>query len=174
MVLLERSRWVGFNGIYLVRLGFKMWEILIFKWFLLLKIQINSNKPGFLEGKNDWGRGNPWTGPNGTGHTPVPYLFIVHDPTTHESPCPCHQDRIHLMKGSKIENLGWRNYVFVLWARFRTHPHFLSDLCHVVLKWSEAALWIPRNSCQLPFSQNHSHNHSCAISVVVHFSPLQT
>ncbi len=33
--------------IYLVRFGFKMWEILIFKWFLLLKIQINSKKPGF-------------------------------------------------------------------------------------------------------------------------------
>ncbi len=39
LVLLERSRWAGFNGIYLVRFGFRMWEILIFKWFLLLKIQ---------------------------------------------------------------------------------------------------------------------------------------
>jgi len=37
-----------FNGIYLVRFGFRMWEIiLIFKWFLLLKIHINSKKPGF-------------------------------------------------------------------------------------------------------------------------------
>jgi hypothetical protein len=51
LVLLERSWWAGFNGIYLVRFGFRMWEILIFKWFLPLKIQINSKKPGF-ERKN--------------------------------------------------------------------------------------------------------------------------
>jgi hypothetical protein len=49
LVLLERSWWAGFNGIYLVRFGFKMWEILIFKLFPLLKIQINSKKPGFGE-----------------------------------------------------------------------------------------------------------------------------
>jgi hypothetical protein len=47
LVLLKRSWWAGFNGIYLVRFGFKMWEILIFNWFLPLKIQINSKKPGF-------------------------------------------------------------------------------------------------------------------------------
>jgi len=47
LVLLERSWWAGFNGIYLVRFGFRMWELLIFKWLLLLKIQINSQKPGF-------------------------------------------------------------------------------------------------------------------------------
>ncbi len=47
LVLLERSWWAGFNGIYLVRFGFRMWEILILKWFLLLKIQIKSKKPGF-------------------------------------------------------------------------------------------------------------------------------
>jgi hypothetical protein len=41
LVLLERSWWAGVNGIYLVRFGFRMWEILICKWFLLLK---NSNK----------------------------------------------------------------------------------------------------------------------------------
>jgi hypothetical protein len=29
-VLLGRSWWVGFDGIYLVRFGFRMWEILIF------------------------------------------------------------------------------------------------------------------------------------------------
>jgi hypothetical protein len=51
LVLLERSWWAGFNGIYLVRFGFRMWEILIFKWFLLLKIQINSKRLGF-ERKN--------------------------------------------------------------------------------------------------------------------------
>jgi hypothetical protein len=42
LVLLERSWWAGFNGIYLVRFGFRMWEILILKWFSPLKIQINS------------------------------------------------------------------------------------------------------------------------------------
>jgi hypothetical protein len=47
LVLLEGSWWAGFNGIYLLRFEFRMWEILIFKWFLLLKIQINSRKPGF-------------------------------------------------------------------------------------------------------------------------------
>jgi hypothetical protein len=40
LVLLERSGWAGFNGIYLVRFEFRMSEILILKWFLLL----NSNK----------------------------------------------------------------------------------------------------------------------------------
>jgi hypothetical protein len=32
-ILLERSWWAGFNGIYLVRFGFRRQEILIFKWF---------------------------------------------------------------------------------------------------------------------------------------------
>jgi hypothetical protein len=45
LVLLKRFWWA--DGIYLVRFGFKMWEILIFKWFLPLKIQINFKKPGF-------------------------------------------------------------------------------------------------------------------------------
>jgi hypothetical protein len=47
LVLLERTWWTGFNVIYLVRFGFRMWEMLNFKWFLLLKIQINPNIPGF-------------------------------------------------------------------------------------------------------------------------------
>ncbi len=47
LVVFERSWWAGFNGIYLVRFGFRLWQILILKWFLLLKIQINSKKPGF-------------------------------------------------------------------------------------------------------------------------------
>jgi hypothetical protein len=38
LVSLERSWWAGFNGIYLVRSRFRMWEILIFKWLLSLKI----------------------------------------------------------------------------------------------------------------------------------------
>jgi len=52
LVLLERSWWAGFNRIYLVRFGFRMWEILILKWFLPLKIQINSKKPGFGKEKS--------------------------------------------------------------------------------------------------------------------------
>jgi hypothetical protein len=47
LVLLERSWWAGFNGIYLVRFGFRMWERLTCKWILPLKIQITSKKPGF-------------------------------------------------------------------------------------------------------------------------------
>jgi hypothetical protein len=47
LVLLERFGWTRFNGIYLVRFGFRMREILILKWFLPLKIQINSQKLGF-------------------------------------------------------------------------------------------------------------------------------
>jgi hypothetical protein len=35
------------SRIYLVRFEFRMWEILIFKRFLPLKVQINSKKPGF-------------------------------------------------------------------------------------------------------------------------------
>jgi hypothetical protein len=52
LVLLERSWWAGFNGIYLVRFGFRMWEMLIFNWFVLLKIQINSKKTRFFGRKN--------------------------------------------------------------------------------------------------------------------------
>jgi hypothetical protein len=66
LVLLERSWWAGFNGIYLVRFGFRTWEILILKWFLPLKIQINS-KNQILEEKINWKRGTTWA--NGTGHT---------------------------------------------------------------------------------------------------------
>ncbi len=66
LVLLERSWWAGFKGIYLVRFGFRMWEILVLNWFLLLKIQRNP-KNQVLEGKISWGRRNTWE--NGTGHT---------------------------------------------------------------------------------------------------------
>jgi hypothetical protein len=69
VVLLERSWWAGFNGIYLVRFGFRMWQILNFKWFPTLKIQMNSKKPGFGR-KISWGCGNTWA--NDTGHTSIP------------------------------------------------------------------------------------------------------
>jgi hypothetical protein len=39
LVLLERSWWAGINGIYLVRFGFGMWEILILKWFRCWKFK---------------------------------------------------------------------------------------------------------------------------------------
>jgi hypothetical protein len=60
LVLLERSWWARFDGIYLVRFGLRMWEILIIKWFLSLKIQINFKKPGFERKKISWERGNTW------------------------------------------------------------------------------------------------------------------
>jgi hypothetical protein len=47
LVFLERSWWGRFNEIYLVKFGLRMWEILIFKWFMSLKIQINSKTLGF-------------------------------------------------------------------------------------------------------------------------------
>ncbi len=51
LALLERFWWARFNGIYLVRFGFKIWEILIFKWFLPLKIQISFKKTRFWKEK---------------------------------------------------------------------------------------------------------------------------
>jgi hypothetical protein len=59
LVLLERSWRARFCGIYLVRFGFRLWKILILKWIMLLKIQINSKKPGF-ERKNQLKFGNTW------------------------------------------------------------------------------------------------------------------
>ncbi len=59
LVFFERSWWTWFNGIYLIRFGFRMWEILIFKWFLPLKIQLNS-KNQVLEGKISWECGKTW------------------------------------------------------------------------------------------------------------------
>jgi hypothetical protein len=47
LVSLERSWWAQFNRIHLVIFGFRMCEILDFKGFMSLKIQINSKRPGF-------------------------------------------------------------------------------------------------------------------------------
>jgi len=74
MSWLERSWWPGFNEIYLVRFGFRMWEILILNWFLPLKIQINFKNPGF-ERKISWELGNTWA--NDTGHTSIFYMAIT-------------------------------------------------------------------------------------------------
>jgi hypothetical protein len=46
-MLVERSGGAGFSGIYFVRFGLRMGEILHFKRFLSLKIQINHKKSGF-------------------------------------------------------------------------------------------------------------------------------
>jgi hypothetical protein len=59
LVLLERSWWAGSNGIYLVRFGLRMWEILIFKWFLPPKFK-KIKKKQVLEGKISWECGNTW------------------------------------------------------------------------------------------------------------------
>jgi len=50
-VLLERSQEARFKGIYFVKFGLRMWEILNFKLFLSLKIQINHEKTGFWKEK---------------------------------------------------------------------------------------------------------------------------
>jgi hypothetical protein len=53
LVLLERSWRAGCNEIYLIRFGFRMWDLIsIVKWFLLLKIQINSQKTRFWKEKS--------------------------------------------------------------------------------------------------------------------------
>jgi len=70
--LLQKSWWVGFNGIYLVRYGFRMQEILILKWFLLLKIPKNQ----VLGGKISWGCGQVHTWANGTCHTSHYYIQV--------------------------------------------------------------------------------------------------
>jgi hypothetical protein len=62
-----KDRGAGFNGIYLVRFGFRMLEILTFKRFLQLKIQINSQKPGF--GRKNQLRTSSNLGQRYTGHT---------------------------------------------------------------------------------------------------------
>jgi hypothetical protein len=74
LVLLKRSWWAGFNRIYLVRFGFRMLEILTFKWFLPLKVQINS-KNQVLEGKISWNRGDTWA--NSAGHTSCNYSIKI-------------------------------------------------------------------------------------------------
>jgi hypothetical protein len=47
LMLLQRSWWAGFNGIYLVRFGFRMCQILILKWFCSWKLKWIPKKPGF-------------------------------------------------------------------------------------------------------------------------------
>jgi hypothetical protein len=52
LVWLERSWWAGFNGIYLVIFGFRMWEILILKWFSAAKNSNKFQKTRFLKEKS--------------------------------------------------------------------------------------------------------------------------
>jgi hypothetical protein len=63
----------------------------------------------------------------GLGPTAESTESIVHYPRTHETECRCHQNRIYVMKASNFQNLEFRNYVFVLWARFRTHLRTLFE-----------------------------------------------
>jgi hypothetical protein len=68
LVLLERSWRAGFNEIYLVRFGFRMWEICIdFKVISAAESSNKFQKTRFWKGEISWGRGNTWT--NDTGHT---------------------------------------------------------------------------------------------------------
>jgi hypothetical protein len=83
LVLLERSWWAGFNGIYSVRFGLRMWEILIFQWFLLLKIEKIIIINHVLEGKISWGWDNTWA--NGAGHTSYPLWYTYGSITTYSS-----------------------------------------------------------------------------------------
>ncbi len=59
-VLSGRSWWAGFNGIYLVRFGFRMWEIFDFKIISVAENSNNFKKKQVLEGKISWGHGNTW------------------------------------------------------------------------------------------------------------------
>jgi hypothetical protein len=65
LVLLERSQWTRFSGIYFVSFGLKMREISKLKWFLSLQIQINYKRP-CLEEKLSWE----------FGHTCWAYLIL--------------------------------------------------------------------------------------------------
>jgi len=61
LVLLERSWWAGFNGIYLVRFGFKMWETLIFQGISPPENSNKFQKTRFWKGKSvENERGNTW------------------------------------------------------------------------------------------------------------------
>jgi hypothetical protein len=63
LVLLERSWWAGFNGIYLVRFGFRM------------KIQIHFKKPSF--GRKKSVKEVVTLGPNSTGYTNYSWRFNI-------------------------------------------------------------------------------------------------
>jgi hypothetical protein len=47
LMLLERSWWVGFSGIYFVSSGLRMWNISKFKWILSPQIQIITKNQNF-------------------------------------------------------------------------------------------------------------------------------
>jgi hypothetical protein len=66
LVLLERSWWEDLMEFIWWDLDSECGRYWFFKWFLPLKIQINSEKSGFGR-KISWGRGNTWA--NGTCHT---------------------------------------------------------------------------------------------------------
>jgi hypothetical protein len=100
LVLLEISWWAGFNGIYLVRFGFRMWNMLIFKWILLLKIQINSKKLGF-EGKISWEHRNTWRLIIQFKHDFLSYLVVQKINTHIAKQCP-HVEFLYYVMGSHL------------------------------------------------------------------------
>jgi hypothetical protein len=76
LVLLERSRREGFNEISFLWFGLRMWEILNFKWFLSLKIQINCKKNHVLEGKIKRGTFSTDFSIQVRGNWDVPLVFL--------------------------------------------------------------------------------------------------
>jgi hypothetical protein len=61
-----------FNGIYLIRFGFRMWEILILKRFSVAENSNKFQKTRFWKEKSVEGRGNTWA--KGTGHISMNYF----------------------------------------------------------------------------------------------------
>jgi len=125
LLFLERSWSAGFSGIYWVGFGFRMWEQLIFKWFLRLKIQINSKKPGF----GSWGRVNTWA--NGTGCP----SYVWRDEQSSNGNWKVRKVNIYKIDGYvSIRTIGLRTYqkfenfpngIFYYWNndRYNIHVH---------------------------------------------------
>jgi hypothetical protein len=123
LVLLERSWWTGFNGIYLIRLRFRMWETLIYKWFLLLKIQINSQKTRFWKENFSWERHNTWRLTIKFKHDFLSYSAVQKIDTYIDKQCS-HVEFPYFVMGSQ---LGQRHrpheYVFKKKSTLIEFPH---------------------------------------------------
>jgi hypothetical protein len=130
-----KDRWAGFNGIYVIRFGFRMWEILSFKWFLLpLKIQINSKKTlkysnwgprlGLVFGTSNVG-GFRW---GGRGAAVV--TFCAHS----------------VLSVFAAESLGFHNFVFASIADLHCFWHHIAQDAYVIVKGRSCSsgLFTPR------------------------------
>jgi len=188
LMSLERSWWAGFNGIYLVRFGFRMWEILIFKWFLLLKIQINFKKPGFgrknhlrmLYHLGQWHRPRPSIYDVTSGDSLVVFLLVDQNPLKANEKCW----NLHPAYGSQIIAAGcvgvfqtshpWRKYsvvespnlcangtqmVQVLVMNSKGVPEMYIDDCNL-------------NSHNQPGLSPSQHHQTCLYSLSSHFHAL--